>query len=217
MKKSSRNWERSTMTGWIYQCKTADGEICLDRIVSAPMKRVILTSIVLASIAAVPGRAFATATEVGSSRPFGLGVQLFEPTALVGKLFLDKNDAVDFGVGFWGYGRCYNNRNDWYYCDRGSQYFSVHADYIYQEPFVQAAPVRLDWHAGIGGRMVFHGYADENGTHDAALFARVPLGVDVTFRRPSWLEIYLEAAPGLWVIPPLAFDIDVGLGVRAYF
>jgi hypothetical protein len=193
-----------------------DGEICLNRIVFTKMKRVILTSIVLSALAAVPGRAHATATEVGSTRPFGLGVQVFEPTALIGKLFLDRNDALDFGVGFWGYGRCYNN-NGPYYCDRANQVFSVHFDYLYQEPFVEAAPVRLDWHAGVGGRMVFHGYADDNGTHDLALFARVPLGIDVTFRRPRWLEIYLEAAPGLWLIPPVAFDIDVGLGVRAYF
>jgi hypothetical protein len=179
------------------------------------MKRVILTTIlVIAAFAMVP--APAQATEVGPARPFGLGVQVFDPTALIGKLFLDRNNALDFGVGFWGYGRCYND-NGPYYCSRSNQAFSVHFDYLYQETIVQTAPVKLDWHAGIGGRMLFHGYADDNGTHDAALFARVPLGLDLTFRRPSWLEVYLEVAPGLWIFPPLAFDIDVGLGVRAYF
>jgi hypothetical protein len=203
------------LTGRIYQCEATDGEICLDRIVFARMKRVILSAIfVAAAIAALSTPA--SATEVGSARPLGLGVQLFDPTALIGKLFLDRNNALDFGVGFWGYGRCYND-NGRYWCNRGDQSFSVHFDYLYQETIVQTAPIKLDWHAGVGGRMLFHGYADDNGAHDVALFGRVPLGVDLTFRRPSWLEVYLEIAPGLWVFPPLAFDIDVGLGVRAYF
>ena len=178
------------------------------------MKRVILSSVLLACIATVPRSA--RATEVGSSRPFGLGVQLFEPTALIGKLFLDRNNALDFGVGFWSYGRCYNSDGP-YYCDHTNQSFSVHFDYLYEETLLQAAPVKLDWHAGAGGRTLFHGYADGNGTHDVAFFARVPLGLDVTFRRPSWLEAYLEVGPGLWFFPTLTFDIDVGLGVRAYF
>lgn len=178
------------------------------------MKRVILFTLLLACITTVSRRA--SATEVGSSRPFGLGVQLFEPTALIGKYFLDRNDALDFGVGFWGYGRCYD-ANGPYYCDRSNGFFSLHFDYLYEETIVQNAPIKLDWHAGVGGRMVFNSYVDNHGTHDVALFARVPLGLDLTFRRPSWLEVYLEIAPGLWVIPPLTFDIDVGLGVRAYF
>jgi hypothetical protein len=179
------------------------------------MKRVILPAIlILASVAAIPSRAHAT--EVGTSRPFGLGVQLFEPTALIGKLFLDRNNALDFGVGFWGYGRCYNHDGP-YYCDHADQYFSVHFDYLYEETIVHTAPLKLDWHVGAGGRSVFNGYVDENGRHDVAIFARVPIGVDFTFRRPNWLEAYVEAAPGLWIFPPLTFDIDVGLGVRAYF
>jgi len=154
------------------------------------MKRVTLSAIlVVATIAAVS--APARATEVGSTRPFGLGVQLFEPTALIGKLFLDRNNAIDFGLGFWGYGRCYDH-NGPYYCDHSNQSFSVHFDYLYEENIVQTAAIKLDWHAGVGGRMLFHGYADNDGTHDVALFARVPLGVDLTFRRPSWLEVYLE-------------------------
>jgi hypothetical protein len=179
------------------------------------MKRVILSSaLLLACIAAMPGRAHAT--EVGTVRPFGLGVQVFEPTAFIGKLFLDRHNALDFGIGFWGYGRCYNADGP-YYCDRGNQFFSVHFDYLYEESIVETPVFRLDWHVGAGGRSVFHGYTDANGTHDIAIFARVPLGLDFTFRRPHWLEPYVEVAPGLWVFPPLKFDIDVGLGVRAYF
>ena len=179
------------------------------------MKRVILFSVLLCT--AVAGRpGISRATEVGTSRRFGLGVQLFEPTAIIGKFFLDRNNAFDFGVGFWGYGRCYDNNGYAYACNNGDQYFSIHLDYLYEEAIIDRV-VRLDWHAGVGGRMAFDSYYNKDGRHDAALFARVPIGLDIGFRRPSWLEAYLEIAPGLWVFPPLKFDIDVGLGVRAYF
>ncbi|HEY5284898.1 MAG TPA: DUF3996 domain-containing protein [Polyangia bacterium] len=179
------------------------------------MKRVILFSVLLLT-AVVSSPAVSRATEVGTSRKFGLGVQLFEPTAIIGKLFLDRNDAVDFGVGFWGYGRCYDNNGYAYACNNDNQYFSIHADYLYEEGIVDSV-VRLDWHAGAGGRIAFDSYVNDNGRHDAAFFARVPLGLDLAFKRPRWLETYLEIAPGLWIFPPLKFDIDVGLGVRAYF
>jgi len=179
------------------------------------MKRVISSfALLCAGIMAMPAQA--SATEVGTARPFGLGLQAFEPTAVIGKLFLDRSNALDFGVGFWGYGRCYN-ANGPYYCDRTNQFFSLHFDYLYEQTLVQSAVVRLDWHAGGGGRLVFHSYVDSNGTRDVALFARAPIGLDLTFRTPSWLEVYLEVAPGLWVFPPIAFDIDIGLGARAYF
>jgi hypothetical protein len=178
------------------------------------MKRVILLATVLVAFSATRS---ASATEVGTRRPFGLGIQVFEPTALIGKYFLDRNDALDFGLGFWNYGRCYDNGYGTY-CNDYHQAFSIHFDYLYEEPIVEST-VRLDWHVGAGGRMLFgdNAYHDNNGWHSSALFARVPVGLDLTFRRPEWLEVYLEIAPGLWIYPPLHFDIDVGLGVRAYF
>ncbi len=158
----------------------------------------------------------AGATEVGTARTFGLGVQLFDPTALIGKLFLDRYDAVDFGLGFWGYGTCYRSNGSTYYCGDAAANFSLHADYLSEEPLVQRR-LRLDWHVGVGGRAIFWGYANDNGDRGVTLLARVPLGLDLTFPRPDWLEVYLEIAPALVVVPPLGFTIDVGLGVRAYF
>lgn len=161
------------------------------------------------------GAGAARATEVGTARPFGLGLQLFDPTAIIGKVFLDRNDAIDFGLGFWGYGRCYDPNGNPHTCSNSYGYWSIHVDYLYEEPIVDST-VRLDWHVGVGGRLAFwnhNTYADRA----AGIFARVPLGLDLAFRRPRWLEVYLEIAPGVWVYPPLYFDIDVGLGLRAYF
>jgi hypothetical protein len=50
-----------------------------------------------------------------------------------------------------------------------------------------------------------------------AVLARVPLGLDFAFRRPSWLEAYVEIAPGLMFLPGADLWFDVGLGARAYF
>ena len=178
------------------------------------MKRVtIFPALALAILAAVPQAA--QATEVGTSRAFGLGVQLFDPTALIGKAFLDRNDAIDFGIGFWGYGRCVDNNGNVYYCDNSYRYFSFHVDYLYEENIVDTV-VRLDWHVGAGGRMAYWHHANY-ANRDVGFFARVPIGLDLAFRRPRWLEVYLEIAPGLWLYPPVDFDVDVGLGVRAYF
>jgi len=174
----------------------------------------IALAVILTSMGATSGAA--RATEVGTTRTVGLGVQILDPTALIGKVFLDRNDAIDFGIGFWGYGTCYDGNGNPSRCNNRRHDFSLHFDYLYEEPIVDSA-VRLDWHAGVGGRMVLWGYTYDNSDHGTVLLARVPLGLDLAFRRPRWLEGYLEIAPALVVVPFLDFAFDVGLGVRAYF
>lgn len=171
----------------------------------------------LAVLALVMAGGTAQATEVGISRNFGVGFQLGDPTAIVAKAFLNGNDAIDFGLGIYGYGRgyCYDDHGSRYWCNGGHGSMSVHADYLYQENIIHGN-LKLDWHVGGGGRVIFWNYGD-SGHSDVALLGRVPLGFDFTFRRPSFLEAYIEIAPAIVVIPPLDFTIDFGLGVRAYF
>jgi hypothetical protein len=45
----------------------------------------------------------------------------------------------------------------------------------------------------------------------------MPLGLDLTFARPHFLEVFVEIAPGLIILPPLWPDIDAAVGVRFYF
>jgi len=158
----------------------------------------------------------AQATEVGTSRVFGMGVQIGEPTGIVGKAFLGGGNALDFGIGFagWGWrGRCEGPDGRWHDCPNRREYFSVHLDYLWEASFF-AQPFRLDWHAGVGGRFVDWYDWDY---HATAFLARVPLGLDFAFRRPAWLEAFIEVAPGLMLVPGLDFWIDVGVGARAYF
>ena len=159
----------------------------------------------------------AHATEVGTQRQYGFGFQIGEPTALTAKAFVGGGNAFDFGLGFggWGYGWCKNDKGDSYRCSDLASYISFHTDYLYQENILNKTN-RLDWYAGLGGRVVVWAYGSNTG-HNMVLIARVPVGLAVTFHRPNFLELYLELAPGLAVFPPLSFVIDFGLGVRAYF
>jgi hypothetical protein len=153
----------------------------------------------------------ASATEVGRGRDLGLGFAFGSPTSLVGKYFVGPGNALDFGLGFWSYGwRC--SRADGRFCsgDRAFDLVSINVDYLWQEPIVAGPGANLDWHIGAGGRVWLGG-------DDFAAAARMPLGIDLTFRRPDFLEVFLEVAPAVYVVPNINLDIEAFLGVRFYF
>jgi hypothetical protein len=181
------------------------------------MKRLVLLTLATATILST-GAGRAQATEVGNSRTFGLGFQIGDPTAVTAKVFAGGGNAFDFGVGFggWGYGWCTDANGNDYRCNDLHKYVSIHADYLYQENIL-AMTNRLDWYAGLGGRLITWAYGSNKLSHDLVLLARVPIGLAVTFRRPSFLEAYIEIAPSLVVFPPLDFAMDFAIGVRAYF
>jgi hypothetical protein len=159
----------------------------------------------------------AAASEVGAGRDFGLGVAVGAPISLVGKYYLGSRDALDFGVAFgrWRH-RCY----DWYrrYCD-GIDEVGFNGDYLWQDRLARGR-ANLDWHIGVGARLwVWNDYIYDNRYYDngAALAARMPLGLDLTFARPSFLEVFLEIAPHLYLVPGLGFEAEGAVGVRFYF
>jgi hypothetical protein len=122
------------------------------RVGPSPMKR--LTLFTCAAVAILSAGAIrAQATEVGNSRNFGLGFQIGEPTAITAKAFLGRGHAMDFGLGFggWGYGWCRDANGNGYRCDDLNHNLSLHADYLYQDNIVNMTN-RLDWYAGFGGR-----------------------------------------------------------------
>jgi len=72
--------------------------------------------------------------------------------------------------------------------------------------------VQLDWHIGAGARaIVWNG----GGGGDFALGGRMPVGLDLMFTNPNFIEIFFEIAPAIYV--PFGFNIEAGLGVRFYF
>jgi hypothetical protein len=178
------------------------------------MTRVItLTAI---TVTLVLASAPAQATEVGSGRNIGLGFQLGEPVAFIGKVFVGGENALDFGLGFGGFGyrRCRDRDDRYRTCGFRDRDISIFGDLLWQQPLARPSGVNLDWHFGLGARIVFEDAPD--GTF-IDLIGRVPVGLDFTFPRPSFLELFVEIAPGLLIIPPLYANIDVGVGARFYF
>jgi hypothetical protein len=153
----------------------------------------------------------AHATEVGYNRTFGLGFELGDPTGIVGKYWVSKTNALDFGVGFWGYAWGYCNNNN--PCNAGYQNYSFHLDYLWQSNLVKSPAVQLDWHIGAGGRALV--WNNGNGRTYAAVGGRMPVGLDLMFTNPSFVEIFFEIAPAIYI--PFGFNIEAGIGARFYF
>jgi hypothetical protein len=176
-----------------------------------------LIPVMVLSLTIVAGAsATAYATDVGSSRTFGLGFQVGDPTAIIGKVYVGGDNAIDFGVGFggWGYGRCRDRQGRWYYdCGGYGNDLSLHGDFLWQDTLVRSQ-VKLDWHLGGGARIIFWDTWDDT---YVALIGRMPIGLDLTFNRPDFLEVFFEIVPGIQIIPRPWFDIDFALGVRFYF
>lgn len=146
----------------------------------------------------------AQATQVGRSRVFGVGFAVGSPSAVVGKYYVGHGNALDFGVGFWR--SQYRCRGD--LC-RGSSHISVNGDYLWQEQIVRERAVTLDWHIGAGARVW-------TGDGGFAAAARMPVGLDLMFRRPNFVELFLEIAPAFYIVPGVGLDFEGLLGVRFY-
>jgi hypothetical protein len=167
----------------------------------------------------------AFATEVGERRNFGLGLGVGTATSLVGKFFVDPDTALDFGVSFWRYRRgCWQDRRGVVTCDGYGDSFrdggyGLHVDYLWQDTLIRRS-AKLDWHIGAGARFWRWGYDDYDYYYResrSALAARMPAGLDLTFVRPSFLEVYLEGAPSLFIVPFVDLDMEAVIGARLYF
>jgi hypothetical protein len=162
----------------------------------------------------------AGSTEVGYSRKYGVGFVLGDPTGLSGKVWIGPTNAIDLGVGFYGYGfrrHCPRGRDGLPVCGRhwGRSTISLNVDYLWESKLFERSAAQLDWHVGAGARAFFLG--DPCAFDCWAIGARAPLGLDVTFTRPSFLEVFLELAPVFYVAPSPFLALEAGLGVRGYF
>lgn len=152
--------------------------------------------------------AVAVAASGGPARaeggPFGAGIILGEPSGLSLKLFVERSHAFDAAV-------------SWSVLDSA---LYVHADYLlHLSGWVLrgGSNHRLLPYVGIGAKIAVEGDHDDRGHHgDGGLGLRVPLGL-------AWLpgslpiDIFLEVAPGLFLLPDTDPDLDVGLGLRYFF
>jgi hypothetical protein len=179
------------------------------------MKRTLGIAIASAFVAAVLlfGTArTANATEVGYGRKFGLGFMLGDPTGFTAKLWVAPTNSFDFGLGFWGYGfdNCAGGGPCHHY---GYQSGTINIDYLWQSNIVRG-PAQLDWHIGPGGRAIWYGGCNGDCFQ---LAARMPVGLDLMFANPGWIEVFFEIAPAIYLVPNVFdFGVEGGLGVRFY-
>jgi hypothetical protein len=144
-----------------------------------------------------------------SGGPFGLGIILGEPTGLTGKVWFDRTEhALQFHLA-------------WDFTDEG---FAIFLDYLFHlYPWRSpGSGFELPLYVGIGGKLVFnthrHYYSRWRDHHhgDVGFGIRVPVGLAMLFKRAP-VEIFLEIAVGVRLIPETRGDIDGGIGVRYYF
>jgi hypothetical protein len=178
------------------------------------MRRILATTCLTALILVGLAGGRAEATEVGYGRNFGLGFQIGNPTGFVGKYWVDRTNAWDFGIGFDGYYAQWCTNENRGVCDGR---FTVHADYLWQSNIVKGS-AQLDWHIGAGARVNIW---QHSGGNYVALGGRMPVGLDLMFNRPSFLEVFFEIAPLIYVGPGVGrflwFSFDGNLGVRFFF
>ena len=141
---------------------------------------------------------FSTQT-FASSNSFGIGFILGDPSGFTAKFFISGNDAIDAGIG-----------------PSGRDGFYLYADYL--RHFRNLFPVpELAVYVGAGAGLHEH---DEESKHheedELSLEARPPLGIAYVFRQVP-IEVFLELAPALELIPDIDFHLRGGLGARYYF
>lgn len=144
------------------------------------------------------------------SSGFGAGIMVGEPTGVSVKGWLSADRAIDGGLA-WSL--------------RGASYFSIHADYLFHNmeliklnkgrlPLYYGPGVRLrSW---TGDRYWDHGrwYGYEGSR--ARLGVRFPVGLDY-LPDNSPVDVFLEVAPALDLLPSTSFDIGAAIRVRYWF
>ncbi len=152
------------------------------------------------------------ASSAASSRTFGLGIVLGDPTAITGKYWMDSRFAIDMGL-------AYNFDN----------FFTVYADYLHHWPSAfggakEAFIRELVPYLGIGG--LFHSSEEPyhhkrhhhhvHGETEVNLLVRVPLGIEWLPRNVP-IGVFLELVPGIFIVPEVTGAFMGGIGIRYYF
>ena len=166
------------------------------------MLRSLGFTIVLAVIVVIIVVIGASSARAEGGGPFGLGLILGSPTGIDGKIYFNKQNALDFAVG------------EAFVNERG---LHIHADYLWHPVMLtQDEAFFLPLYLGIGGRFLDHERHTDTVAH---LGVRAPLGILFDFKRIP-LDVFLEVALIVDIIRPSEDDIvdlNVGVGVRYYF
>lgn len=134
-------------------------------------------------------------------RRFGLGVVIGEPTGISMKLWRSSTRAITAGLG-WSISQ---NQND-----VQKSRFNLHVDLVRHSFNAISSPERIPVYYGLGAGLA--GGSDSEGS----LALRTVLGI-------AWqpaqtpIDVFLEVAPSLEVVPTTTFYLNAGLGMRYFF
>lgn len=129
------------------------------------------------------------------SKGFGLGVIVGEPTGISAKYWTTSSTALDFGLG--------------YSFEKNSR-LHLHADYLFHVNNLFETTENLALYYGPGARLRIV----ENG--DSRLGFRFDVGL-VWIPKNAPIDVFIEIAPLLDIIPETDFSFNGGLGVRFFF
>ncbi len=134
-------------------------------------------------------------TSFSQSRGFGLGIILGEPTGISAKYWTGSTTALDFGLG--------------YSFEKNSR-MHLHADYLFHvnNLFQTSENIALYYGPGARLRLVDVG--------DSRLGFRFDVGL-VWIPKNAPIDVFIEVAPLLDIIPETDFSFNGGLGVRFFF
>lgn len=129
------------------------------------------------------------------SNGFGLGIILGQPTGISAKYWTSGSTAFDFGLG--------------YSFEKNSR-MQLHADYLFHTKDLFNTSENISLYYGPGARLRLVENADSR------LGVRFDVGI-VWVPRNSSIDVFVEVAPLLDIIPETDFSINGGIGVRYFF
>lgn len=132
---------------------------------------------------------------LAQNKGVGLGIIVGEPTGISGKAWLSQTNAIDGGLA-------------WSFIKGGSLH--VHADYLWHTFDALKTEYTIPVYLGIGGRFKFA--ANEN----ARLGVRIVGGLDFLLSTAP-LDIFIELAPIMDLIPATQLALNGGIGIRFFF
>ncbi len=129
---------------------------------------------------------------------FGLGLYLGTPVGMNAQFFLSPNNAVDTTLGFG-----FLNGNS----------FHIDADYMYHFELVKNSDLELKFFVGVGPTLEIHPKSV------LMVSANIPFGLTFVIQNLSKypFDIFIEARPGLMMVPGIWYDIEGAIGIRYYF
>ena len=126
----------------------------------------------------------------------GLGIIVGAPTGVSGKVWKDDRHAMDAAIG-WSLG--------------DNESFYVHGDYLFQDPKQFAVSEgKMPYYYGLGARL------RQDSGKDARLGVRAPLGLEYLLEDAP-LDIFIEIALVVDLVPETEADLNAGIGVRYRF